>query len=194
MVAAEHDAPTSRAHRATCHSDRGKAGGLSLANWDAMKAQQQPGIVEKMIRKLRAGMMPPPGAAAGRGHHRVAHRGARDAHGRVRPSTPTPAGGPSSASTGPSTPPRCVTCSILDVDVTAYLPADTQAHGFDNIADAQAFSPALLEGYLRAAAQVSRLAVGDRTAADSTTYNVPRTASQMRTSRARRSARAAAWS
>ena len=31
----------------------------------------------------------------------------------------------------------------LDVDVTAYLPPDTISHGFDNIADAQSFSPAL---------------------------------------------------
>ncbi|MEZ5419958.1 MAG: c-type cytochrome domain-containing protein [Vicinamibacterales bacterium] len=45
-----------------CHSDRAKAGGLSLAGFDAMKAQQQPEVVEKMIRKMSAGLMPPPGA------------------------------------------------------------------------------------------------------------------------------------
>ena len=47
---------------ATCHSERGKAGGLSLANFDAMRAQEHPEVAEKMIRKLRAGMMPPAGA------------------------------------------------------------------------------------------------------------------------------------
>ena len=50
----------------------------------------------------------------------------------------------------------------VDVDVTAYLPPDTMSQGFDNIADAQSFSPALPQGYLRAAGQISRLAVGDR--------------------------------
>ena len=60
MVAAEQTRLVTT-YCATCHSERGKAGGLSLANWDAMKAQQQPEIVEKMIRKMRAGMMPPPG-------------------------------------------------------------------------------------------------------------------------------------
>src|SRR5206468_1894647 len=53
----------------------------------------------------------------------------------------------------------------VDVDVTAYLPPDTMSQGFDNIADTQRSSPALPQGYLRAASQISRLAVGDRTAA-----------------------------
>ena len=47
---------------ATCHSERAKAGGLSLAGFDAMKAHEQQDVVEKMIRKLSAGLMPPPGA------------------------------------------------------------------------------------------------------------------------------------
>ncbi len=47
---------------ATCHSERAKAGGLSLANWNSMRAQEQPQVAEKIIRKLRAGMMPPAGA------------------------------------------------------------------------------------------------------------------------------------
>jgi hypothetical protein len=69
----------------------------------------------------------------------------------------------------------------LDIDVSTYLPPDTISHGFDNVADAQTFSPALMDGYLRAASQISRLAVGDRNAsATSTTYKIPRAASQMR--------------
>src|SRR5688500_3728208 len=46
----------------TCHSERGKAGGLTLAGFDAAKAHANAEVVEKMIRKLRVGMMPPPGA------------------------------------------------------------------------------------------------------------------------------------
>ena len=84
----------------------------------------------------------------------------------------------------------------IDVDVTAYLPPDTVSSGFDNVADEQTFSPALLEGYLRAASQISRLAVGDRNAsATSATYKIGRFGSQMRqvdgapiASRAKRSA------
>jgi hypothetical protein len=67
------------------------------------------------------------------------------------------------------------------MDVDRYLPPDTISHGFDNVADVQNFSPALMEGYLRAASEISRLAVGDRNAtATSATYKIGRTASQMR--------------
>ena len=61
MVAAEQTRVVTT-YCATCHNERGKAGGLSLASFDAMKAHEQPEVIEKMIRKLRAGMMPPPGA------------------------------------------------------------------------------------------------------------------------------------
>src|SRR5713101_4349460 len=47
---------------ASCHSERGKAGGLVLAGFDAAKVDQHPDVAEKMIRKLRTGMMPPPNA------------------------------------------------------------------------------------------------------------------------------------
>ena len=47
---------------ATCHSDRAKAGGLSLQGWTPATADTSPEATEKMIRKLRAGMMPPAGA------------------------------------------------------------------------------------------------------------------------------------
>ncbi|HWK12105.1 MAG TPA: DUF1592 domain-containing protein, partial [Vicinamibacterales bacterium] len=68
----------------------------------------------------------------------------------------------------------------LDVDVSTYLPADTISHNFDNIADVQSISATLLEGYLRAASQVSRLAIGDPDASpNSTIYKLPRIASQL---------------
>jgi hypothetical protein len=68
----------------------------------------------------------------------------------------------------------------LDIDVETYLPPDTISHNFDNIADAQSMSATLLEGYMRAASQVSRLAVGDPEASPgSTIYKIPRMASQL---------------
>jgi uncharacterized protein DUF1592/uncharacterized protein DUF1588/uncharacterized protein DUF1587/uncharacterized protein DUF1585/uncharacterized protein DUF1595 len=61
----------------------------------------------------------------------------------------------------------------LDVDAGNWLPLDTKSANFDNIADAQALSPTLLESYLNAASAISRMAVGDRNAAsvDSTYTN-----------------------
>jgi hypothetical protein len=68
----------------------------------------------------------------------------------------------------------------IEVDVNAFLPPDTMSHGFDNVADAQIFSPTLMEGYLRAASKVSALAIGDRNASPSeTTYKMDRTAAQL---------------
>ena len=46
-----------------------------------------------------------------------------------------------------------------------------------SVADARVLSTTLMEGYLRAASQISRLATGDRNAsASTTTWKVPRTA------------------
>ena len=68
----------------------------------------------------------------------------------------------------------------LDVDVTAFLPADTISNGFDNVADVQTFSPTLMEGYLRAASRVAMLAVGDpESSATQATFKLPKTASQL---------------
>src|SRR3954447_16474544 len=44
---------------ATCHDDDAKTAGLSLQSFDAANLDQMPGVAEKMVRKLRAGMMPP---------------------------------------------------------------------------------------------------------------------------------------
>src|SRR5262245_57972878 len=60
--AAEAQAALVKQYCAGCHSEKGKAGGLSLASFDATQAAQHADVSEKIIRKLRAGMMPPPGA------------------------------------------------------------------------------------------------------------------------------------
>src|SRR2546423_9672273 len=45
-----------------CHSERGKAGGLSLVDFEVARSAEHPDTSEKIIRKLRTGMMPPAGA------------------------------------------------------------------------------------------------------------------------------------
>ena len=153
------DAASSPRYCATCHSERGKAGGLSLASFDAMKAHEQPEVIEKMIRKLRAGMMPPPGAKRPDAAQIDQLAGALEARmDEFAASNPNPGWRPFQRLTRAEYSQAVKDLLDLEVDVTPYLPADTQAHGFDNIAEAQGFSPALLDGYLRAASQVSRLA------------------------------------
>src|SRR5947207_7701917 len=47
----------------TCHNDRTKTAGLSLAGVDLSRAADHADVWEKVIRKVRAEMMPPVGAA-----------------------------------------------------------------------------------------------------------------------------------
>ena len=68
----------------------------------------------------------------------------------------------------------------IDVKVEDFLPPDTVSNSFDNVSEVQQMSATLLEGYMRAASQISRDAVGDRNASPTeATYKIPRTASQM---------------
>src|SRR6185436_1551467 len=67
----------------------------------------------------------------------------------------------------------------LEVDVSALLPPDDSSFGFDNMASSLSVSSALLEAYLSAASKISRLAIGDMTAApNQKTYVAPADLSQ----------------
>ena len=138
-------------------------------------------VAEKMIRKLRAGMMPPPGAArpdaATRADMVRALETAMDTAAALHPN---PGWRPFQRLNRVEYAAAVRDLLGLDVDVSAYLPPDTMSAGFDNVADVQTFSPQLMQGYLRAASQISRLAVGDRNAsATSATYKIPHSRSQM---------------
>jgi mono/diheme cytochrome c family protein len=163
-----------------CHSDRGKAGGLTLASWDAVQASDNVVVAEKMIRKLRAGMMPPAGARRPAPPEIGAFVDALETRvDRAATLTADPGWRPFQRLNRAEYARAIGDLLDVDVDVSAFLPPDTISHGFDNVADVQTFSPALLDGYLRAAAKVTALAVGDPEApASETTYRVPKTASQ----------------
>jgi mono/diheme cytochrome c family protein len=181
LLAAEQSAVVKQ-YCSTCHSERGKAGGISLAGFDAATIEENGELTEKMIRKLRAGMMPPAGAR--RPEPAVieamvtSFESRMDRHAALNPN---PGSRPFQRLNRAEYQNAVRDLLNLDVDVTTYLPPDTISHGFDNVADSQSFSPTLMDGYLRAASQISRLAVGDRNAsASSVTYKIPRAASQMR--------------
>jgi hypothetical protein len=165
----------------TCHDDDKEKGGLTLQRYDVARAERNAEISEKIIRKLRAGMMPPPGAerpdAAAITALAASLETRIDRASAVRPNP----GRRSFQRLNRAEYARSVRDLLgIDVDVTAFLPPDTLSHNFDNIADAQSFSPTLLEGYLRAADRISRDALGDPDATPgSTTYKLPRTASQL---------------
>jgi mono/diheme cytochrome c family protein len=166
----------------TCHSDRAKAGGLSLASFDAAHVVEHADEAEKMIRKLRTGMMPPANAKRPEGDGLLALVTAFETRiDAAAAANPNPGSRPFQRLNRAEYTRAVQELLDLPVDVTAFLPSDTISGGFDNVADVQASSATVMEGYLRAASQISRLAVGDRGAsAGSTTYSVGRTMSQMR--------------
>ena len=166
---------------ATCHSERGKAGELSLAGWDTKSASEHRDVTEKVIHKLRAGMMPPSGAkrpaAAVLSQFVDALESRMDA---LAAADPNPGWRPFQRLNRAEYAREIKYLLGLEVDVTAFLPADTISDGFDNVADVQTFSPTLMEGYLRAASRIAMLAVGDpESTATQATFKLPKTASQM---------------
>ncbi len=166
---------------ATCHSERGKAGELSLAGFDPDRASEHPVTAEKMIRKLRAGMMPPPGARRPSPEVLAALAGAMESTlDAESAANPDPGWRPFQRLNRAEYAREVKRLLSLDVDVSAFLPADTVSHGFDNIADAQTFSPTLMEGYLRAASRITMLAIGDPESSPSqATYKVSKATSQL---------------
>jgi hypothetical protein len=171
---------------ATCHNDRNKnnAGGLTLQGFDAAKVGHDAGVAEvaeKMIRKLRAGMMPPAGSRRPDPSTIMAFTSSMETRlDQAATLDPNPGRRPFQRLNRAEYA-RAVSAMLgLDVDVSAFLPPDMISAGFDNVADAQSFSAALMEGYLRAASRISSLAIGDPMAGPSEhTYKVPRTGSQM---------------
>jgi mono/diheme cytochrome c family protein len=183
MTVAEQNALVKQ-YCVTCHNDRNKdrTSGLSLQTFDATEAVRHADVTEKMIRRLRAGMMPPAGSRRPDEATMAGLISALETRiDRAAALNPNPGWRPSQRLNRAEYQRAVKDLLALDVDVNQFLPADTISDGFDNIADAQTISSTLMEGYLRAASQIRRLAVDDRHASpSSTTWKVPRTASQMR--------------
>ena len=147
-------------------------------------------MTEKMIRKLRAGMMPPP--ARGGPRRRVLVELAAALETRIdrggRAQSQSRDSVRSSAPIAPNTRARCAICWASTSTSTPFLPPDTISNGFDNVADVQSLSPTLMEGYLRAAEpdQPPGRRRSHGATATSVTYKIPRARSRRwRTSRAR---------
>jgi len=156
----------------TCHNARTKTANLLLDQLDVTHLADHGEIAEKVVRKMRAGLMPPtnmprPDAAVweswlssmeselDKGAH--VHLPAPGLHRLNR--------------TEYANAIRDVLA--LEVDATKFLPVDDSTKGFDNIAGALTMSPALMEAYLSAAGKISRLALGTVDGATQWVYDVP---------------------
>ncbi len=160
-----------------CHNDRLRTAELSLAGVDAEHPEADPELWEKVVAKLRAASMPPPGRRRPDQSTYTAvaaHlEGALDA---AWAAEPYPGRGSAVHRINRTEYANAVRDLFdLDVDVSSLLPGDETADGsFDNFADVLTISRAHLDRYLSVARQVTRLAVGlPPPAAGFETFEVP---------------------
>jgi hypothetical protein len=166
----------------SCHNDRVQSGGMTLTKLDLENPGRSAELAEKIIRKLRAGLMPPPGArrpdADGRHAFAATLETGIDQAAALKPY----AGRPALHRLNRSEYANSIR-DLLDVriDVSSLLPPDDMSHGFDNMSDVLTVSPTHMQAYIRAADKISREAIGDPAAAPITaTYTIPRVVSQSR--------------
>jgi hypothetical protein len=146
----------------TCHNEKIKAGSLTLDTIDLDRVPANADIWEKVIRKVRVGMMPPQGLprpdAATRETLVSFLQTTLD---RAAATLPNP-GRPLVHRLNRAEYANAIRDLLaLEVDPASLLPPDDSGYGFDNIADVLGVSPVLLERYLSAAGKISALAVGD---------------------------------
>jgi hypothetical protein len=165
-----------------CHNQRAKTAGLMLDRLDYAHLENDAETWEKVIRKIKTGMMPPSGSR--RPERNTLDAFANEVEKRLDAAAarnPNP-GSPALHRLNRTEYANVIRDLIaLDIDPAALLPADDATEGFDNIADALGTSPALIQGYVSAAMKLSRRAVGDRTLIPTqVTYNAPSGLSQDR--------------
>ena len=165
---------------AGCHNSNDYAGGVDLEGATAASIAERPQIGEKMIKRLRAGMMPPVGKE--RPDYDTVQKLAQSVEESIDKSATTKA--PHPLAPGLHRLNRTeYTNAIrdllaLDIDATKFLPSDDSSHGFDNMAGTLTTSPALMEAYLSAAGNISRLAIGTETAPTLAVFDAPHDTSQ----------------
>jgi hypothetical protein len=163
----------------TCHNDKTRTANFSLQNSDLTSVGDKAEVWEKVVRKLRAGLMPPPGV---RRPPLAEYEGLRDfleaEIDRKAASRPNP--GSIVLHRLNRTEYANVIRDLLDleIDATTLLPADDSARGFDNVAGSLTLSPTLLEAYVTAATRVARMAIGYWKTPTESSYIAPGDTSQ----------------
>ena len=145
----------------TCHNERLQTAGVMFDRVDIDRADLHRELLEKVVRKLRGGQMPPPGRPRPEPAAVDAFVTALEAElDRVGAAAPNP-GRVASHRLNRTEYVNAVRDLLdLEIDGEALLPSDMAGFGFDNNADVLAMTPALMDRYITAATKVSRLAVG----------------------------------
>jgi mono/diheme cytochrome c family protein len=149
----------------TCHNEKLRTAGLMLDKADVSNVSQDAEVWEKVVRKLRAEAMPPPGMPrpdkAGYDSLATYLETELDRAAAANPNPGRPAVHRLNRAEYANAIRDLLSIDTEAIDVTSLLPADDSGYGFDNIGAVLSLSPLLLERYMSAARQVSRLALGD---------------------------------
>ncbi|HKV38420.1 MAG TPA: DUF1587 domain-containing protein, partial [Blastocatellia bacterium] len=146
---------------ASCHNEKSKTAGIVLQDSGASTPASRPDLWEKVVRKLKAGEMPPPGMprpdAASLQAFTSGLLSDLDAAARGAPY----AGRPVIRRLNRLEYANAIRDLLaIELPIKDELPPDGIAAGFDNIGDALSMSPLLLEQYLKVSRRVSEFAVG----------------------------------
>src|SRR4051812_43510011 len=160
-----------------CHNQKLKTANLLLDQLDLTRLGDHADIGEKVVRKLRAGMMPPSGMPRPDPATRETLISWMESELDRSAATHLPPPGLHRLNRTEYA--NAIRDLLgLEVDAARFLPSDDSTHGFDNMAGTLAMSPALVEAYLAAAGKISRLAIGDVTAPTQAVYEAPSDTSQ----------------
>ena len=162
----------------TCHNDRARRANLSLEKLDlSTHVAANPQFWEKVVRKLRAGVMPPPGM---RRPDLTAYTGLTDwLESEIDRSAKANPGTVVLHRLNRAEYANAVRDLLdLEIDPATLLPPDDSSRGFDNVAGSLGLSPTLLEAYANAAGKIARMAVGYWKTPTERTYIAPSDTSQ----------------
>ncbi len=158
-----------------CHDADLKKGGLDLIQLGNEEITKHPDAWEKVVRKLQARQMPPPGKKrpTEQVYQKVVAQLASTLD-RAAEKNPNPGRTDTFRRLNRTEYQNAIRDLLaLDIDAAALLPKDDASHGFDNVGPAN-LSPTLLTRYVSAAEKISRLAVGaPRRAPGGDTYRTP---------------------
>ena len=147
---------------ALCHNQKNATAGVALNGIDVANAGGNAAVLEKVLRKIRTGEMPPAGMPRPAAPTAASFtKSLEDALDRAAAANPNP-GRPAVHRLNRVEYSNAIRDVLaLDIQAGSSLPVDDSGYGFDNIGDVLSVSPALLEKYLSVARMVSRLAVGN---------------------------------
>ncbi len=150
----------------SCHNEERYSGGLSLEYATTGNMGQDAEMWEHVVRKLRTGMMPPPGEPRPADRQLQSFAASLERELDLAARTTQQPGQPALRRLTRFEYGNVIR-DLLAVqgNVTNLLPPDNSSDGFDTNGDTLGNSPALVEGYVTAAAKIARRAVGDRAAA-----------------------------